>query len=73
MPITTGQEQLELPWKRAQMKAGIDLKEAQTRKSQQDWRLDPQRVIIQAVLATAAIVGAAGGVLGYFIGHATGR
>jgi len=51
------------------MQADLELKEAQTLKSKQDWRLDPQRVIIQAVLATAAIVGALAGLLGFFLGR----
>jgi len=51
------------------MQADIDLKESQTIKVRQDWRLDPTRVIIQAVLATAAIVGAAGTTLGFLLGR----
>ena len=50
------------------MAADIDLKQAQTRKSEQDWRLDPQRVVIQAFLAGAALLGAVGTVIGYLIG-----
>ena len=52
------------------MQADTDLNRVQARKSEQDWRLDPQRVIIQAALATAAIVGAVAGVLGFFLGRA---
>ena len=37
------------------MMADTNLKQAQTRKSEQDWRLDPQRVIIQAVLASGTL------------------
>ena len=49
------------------MAADVDLKKAQTAKSKQDWRLDPQRVIIPAFLAEAAVFGALGTLLGYFI------
>lgn len=48
-----------------------ELKQAQTAKSKQDWRVDPQRVIIQAVLAAAAIAGAAGTLFGYFLRGST--
>ncbi len=51
------------------MQADTDLKTFQARKVQQDWRLDPTRVIIQAVIATAAITGAAGTILGFFLGR----
>jgi hypothetical protein len=51
------------------MEAGIELKQAQTNKSKQDWRLDPTRVIIQSAIASAAVVGAVAGVLGFFIGR----
>ena len=50
-----------------QMQADIDLKRAQQRKSEQDWRLDPQRVVISAFLAGAAIMGAAGTILGWLL------
>lgn len=69
MPLTDIQERLEHEVKVRQMETDIDLKLAQQDKIRQDWRLDPQRVIIQAVLATAAIIGAVAGVLGYFIGR----
>ena len=56
------------------MAADIELKQAQTAKSKQDWRLDPQRVIIQAFLAGAAMFGAVGTLLGYFLrGSTTGH
>ena len=60
---------LEFELKIEQMRADIELKRAQTMKSRQDWRLDPTRVIISAFLAGAAIMGAAAGLLGYFIGR----
>ena len=50
------------------MKADIEPRQAQALKSKRDWRLDPQRVVIQAFVAGAAILGAAGTVLGYCIG-----
>ena len=53
----------------AQMQADTNLKTLQAQKVQQDWRLDPTRVIISAALASAAIMGAAGTVLGYFLGR----
>ena len=49
------------------MAADTELKQAQADKSRQDWRLDPQRVVIQAVLAAAAVFGALGTALGYFL------
>ena len=70
MPLTESEERLEHQLRTQQMQADTDLKRAQTRKSQQDWRLDPQRVVISAFLAGAAILGAAAGVLGFFIGRA---
>ena len=69
MTLTYQQETLEYELKVAQMQADIDLKQAQSRKVKQDWRLDPTRVIIQAVIGTAAIMGAVGTVLGFFIGR----
>ncbi len=51
------------------MAPDTELKAAQTKKADHDWRLDPQRVIIQAVLATAAIVGACASIIGYFVGR----
>ncbi len=73
MPTLEPHEQLELEWKLAQMEADVELKKAQTLKVKQDWRLDPQRVLIQAVIATAgvftAIAGVVFGTLGYFIGR----
>ncbi len=69
MSTATDQGDLGFELKIEQMRVDIELKRAQTMKSRQDWRLDPQRVIIQAALATAAIVGAVAGLLGYFIGR----
>ena len=69
MALTDDQESLEHRLKVALMQADTDLKTEQAKKVQQDWRLDPQRVIIQAALATAAIMGAAGTVFGYLIGR----
>ena len=48
------------------MRADIGLKQPQSLKSKQDWRLDPQHVVISAFLAGAAIMGAAGTIQGYF-------
>ncbi len=73
MPLSENQEALEPAWKLAQMEADGKLKEAQTRKSEQDWRLDPQRMLIQVALASAAIMGAIAGVLGFFIGRGSGH
>ena len=67
MAITTEQEQLEHELRIDLMRADIDLKQSQSMKSKQDWRLDPQRVVISAFLAGAAIMGAAGTILGYFL------
>ncbi len=69
MSTATDSGGLEYELKIEQMRADIELKRAQTMKSRQDWRLDPTRVIIQAALATAAIVGTVAGLLGYFIGR----
>jgi hypothetical protein len=69
MALTEEQEHLEHTARITLMNADTELKEAQRRKSEQDWRLDPQRVIVQAVLATAAIVGAFASVAGYFVGR----
>jgi hypothetical protein len=69
LPLTDRQETLEHELKVAQMQADVDLKRAQVEKVRQDWRLDPTRVIISAFLAGAAIMGAAAGVLGFFIGR----
>ena len=44
-----------------------ELKQAQTAKPKQDWRHDPQRVIIQVFLATATIAGTVGTLFGYFL------
>jgi hypothetical protein len=51
------------------MEADIELKKAQTLKVKQDWRLDPRRVVISAFLAGAALMGAAGTILGYILGR----
>lgn len=62
MPLSDEQEQREHKLKVDLMAADIDLKKAQTRKSEQDWRLDPQRVVISAFVAGAALTGAIIGV-----------
>ena len=69
MGPATDRDDLEFELKIEQMRTDIDLKRAQIMKSRQDWRLDPTRVIISAFLAGAAIMGAAAGLLGYFIGR----
>lgn len=53
------------------MAADIELKQAQTAKSRQDWRLDPQHVTISTFLAGAAIAGAAGTLFGYLLRGST--
>ncbi len=69
MPLTEDELRIELAWKVAAMEADIELKKAQTLKVKQDWRLDPQRVVISAFLAGAALMGAAGTILGYILGR----
>ena len=69
MPLTQDQEDHEHKQRMALMAADIELKQAQTAKSKQDWRLDPQRVIIQAALAGAAVFGAFGTVIGTLLGY----
>ncbi len=69
MPLTSDQEALEFELRVAQMKADIDLKQAHALKSKQDWRLDPQRVLIGWAIAVAAVVGTVSGALGYLIGR----
>ncbi len=69
MPLTADQEALEFELRMEQMKADIDLKQAQALKSKQDWRLDPQKVIIQWALAVAAVFGALGTAFGYLLGR----
>jgi hypothetical protein len=69
MPLTEAQEILEHELIVGQMRTDIELEMAQRDRVRQDWRLDPTRVIISAVLATAAIMGAAGGLLGFLIGR----
>ncbi len=69
MPLSDVDEAREFNARMAQMQADTDLKTLQARKVQQDWRLDPTRVIISAFLAGAAIMGAAGTVLGFFLGR----
>lgn len=44
-----------------------ELRQAQTAKPKQDWRHDPQRVIIQTFLATAIVAGMVGTLFGYFL------
>jgi len=50
-----------------QMRADTRLKAAQEMKAQQDWRYEPYRLVISAVLASAAIFGAAGTILGWVL------
>ena len=69
MPLTADQEALEFELRVEQMRADIDLKQAQALKSKQDWRLDPQRVLIQWAVAVAAVFGAAGTAFGYLLGR----
>ena len=71
MPLTQEQEDQEHELRKALMTADTELKQAQTAKSKQDWRLDPQRVVIQAFLAGAAVFGAIGTLLGYFLRGST--
>ncbi len=51
----------------ANKRADSELKREQAAKSRQDWRLDPQRVVISAFLAGAALFGALGTVVGCFL------
>jgi hypothetical protein len=61
LPLTDRQETLEHELKVAQMQADIELKQAQSRKSQQDLRFEPVRLVISGFLAGAATMAAAVG------------
>ncbi len=67
MPALEPHEELELEWKLAQMEADVALKKAGTRKAEQDWRLDPTRVVISAAVAVGVIMGAVGTMLGWLL------
>ncbi len=67
MPALEPHEELELEWKLAQMEADVALKKAQTRKAEQDWRLDPTRVVFSAAVAAGVIMGAVGTILGWLL------
>ena len=69
MALTDLGEAREFNLRMAQMQADTDLKTLQATKVEQDWRLDPQRVMISGALASAAIMGAARTMLGFFLGR----
>ena len=69
MALTDIDEAREFNLRMAQMEADTHSKVFQVRRVQQDWRLDPTRVIVSAFLAGAAIMGAGGTALGFFLGR----